>query len=463
MSVKRNSGYIFSEVVGPASKWNSFHWKYKLPNPQTQDSIKISITGIKSNGDTATLFKGITKDSLDFNFNSTIDASVYPTLKLQAWVKDTLKKIPPQLTYWRVYYDGVPEAALNPLKNFSFYKSVIDQGDSLKMSVAIENIGDYAMDSLWVDFWIVDSKRNINLKKSVKTDSLRLGKIVIPSVKFSTQTIPAGLSSLCVEANPFNAKHQLEEYHFNNLGTLPFTVNADKINPVLDVTFDGVHIMNGDIVAAKPSITIKLKDENTFLALNDTGAFHVYLKRPDKSVFEKISFGSAMTFYPAQLPNNSCRINFNPSLADGTYTLKVQAKDRSGNVSGLNEYLISFEVINKPTVTNVLNYPNPFSTSTRFVFTLTGSQVPDYFKIQIMTITGKIVREINKYELGSVHIGRNITDYAWDGKDEFGDQLANGTYIYRIVTQLNGKELEHRETTADSFFNHGYGKMVLIR
>src|SRR6202008_4112146 len=112
---------------------------------------------------------------------------------------------------------------------------------------------------------------------------------------------------------------------------------------------------------------------------------------------------------------------------------------------------INFEVINKSTITEVLNYPNPFSTSTRFVFTLTGSEIPTNMKIQILTVSGKIVREITQSELGIIHIGRNISEYAWDGKDEFGDQLANGLYIYRVVTQLDGKALEHRDTDADSF------------
>ena len=161
--------------------------------------------------------------------------------------------------------------------------------------------------------------------------------------------------------------------------------------------------------------------------------------------------------------NNSCKINYTPALSDGVYQLKVQAKDKSGNFSGNNEYTVSYEVINKPTITHVLNYPNPFSTSTRFVFTLTGSAVPDYFKIQILTITGKIVKEVDKFELGHLHIGRNITDYAWDGKDMFGDQLANGIYLYRVITQLNGKSMEQRETTADQFFIQDYGKMYLIR
>jgi flagellar hook assembly protein FlgD len=80
-----------------------------------------------------------------------------------------------------------------------------------------------------------------------------------------------------------------------------------------------------------------------------------------------------------------------------------------------------------------------------------------------MTITGKIVREITRSELGFIHIGRNISDYAWDGKDNFGDKLANGVYLYKIVTKLNGSDIEKTGTTADKFFVKDFGKMVLMR
>jgi len=110
-----------------------------------------------------------------------------------------------------------------------------------------------------------------------------------------------------------------------------------------------------------------------------------------------------------------------------------------------------------------MNYPNPFTTSTRFVFTLTGSKIPDVLTIQIMTISGKVVREITKDELGPVRIGRNITQYAWDGKDQFGDRLANGVYLYRVIARMNGEEMEHYSTGADRFFKEGFGKMVLMR
>ena len=115
-------------------------------------------------------------------------------------------------------------------------------------------------------------------------------------------------------------------------------------------------------------------------------------------------------------------------------------------------------------ISNVLNYPNPFTSLTHFVFTLTGSEIPSYFKIQIFTITGKVVKEINIAQLGEgMHIGKNITQYAWDGTDEYGKPLANGLYLYRVVTNLNGGKIDHYTTTADQFFKSGFGKMYLMR
>ena len=117
-------------------------------------------------------------------------------------------------------------------------------------------------------------------------------------------------------------------------------------------------------------------------------------------------------------------------------------------------------------ISNLLNYPNPFTTSTAFVFTVTGSEIPQNMRIQILTITGKVVREITKDELGPIHIGRNITEFKWDGTDMYGQKLANGVYIYRVLTNLNGKSLDKYKAEGDNtdkFFNKGYGKMYLMR
>jgi flagellar hook assembly protein FlgD len=61
-------------------------------------------------------------------------------------------------------------------------------------------------------------------------------------------------------------------------------------------------------------------------------------------------------------------------------------------------------------------------------------------------------------------IGTHLTEYAWDGRDDFGDPLANGVYLYRVAAKkANGENFKAYASGADSFFEKGYGKMVIIR
>ena len=276
------------------------------------------------------------------------------------------------------------------------------------------------------------------------------------------------MNNIVFEINPDN--DQPEMYHFNNYAIKQFNVNLDNKNPFLDVTFDGVHIMDGDIVSPKPNIYISLKDENQFLELSDTSLFKVFIKYPEAYVAENISFqDEAITFFPASLSQNGDKnnayIEFSPKFEeDGTYQLIVQAEDVSGNQSGEVDYKVNFEVINKQMISNVLNYPNPFSTSTQFVYTLTGSEIPEYFKIQIMTVSGKIVREITQDEIGPLKIGTHRTDFRWDGTDEYGSRLANGVYLYRMIAKkASGEGYENYNNGTADLFRKGFGKMVIMR
>ncbi len=144
--------------------------------------------------------------------------------------------------------------------------------------------------------------------------------------------------------------------------------------------------------------------------------------------------------------------------------LIVRARDKTGNSAGGNDYQVSFEVITRNAISNVLNYPNPFTSSTQFVFTITGSTVPNYLKIQIMTVSGKVVREITKDELGPLHVGTNLTEFRWDGTDQYGDPLANGLYFYRVIARLEGQEMElYQLNSVDRYFKSGLGKIYLAR
>jgi flagellar hook assembly protein FlgD len=73
------------------------------------------------------------------------------------------------------------------------------------------------------------------------------------------------------------------------------------------------------------------------------------------------------------------------------------------------------------------------------------------------------VREILKEELGPIRIGHNISEFAWDGRDQWGDQLANGVYLYKVYLRHSGDIFEDRETKGDKAFKEGFGKMYLLR
>ncbi|MBC8045207.1 MAG: hypothetical protein H7Y00_00270 [Fimbriimonadaceae bacterium] len=460
-----NTGFVETSLVGPASYWDKIKWKLSTVDSFASDVNTISVIGVTASGLESTLVSGLTSTDTTINW---INATDYPYVKLRLNTTDDLLRTPAQIDYLRVLYVPVPEAALNPNYQFNISADSVQNGDNVSLNIAVTNISELNMDSLLIDFNIVDQNNIIHAIPYQRQDSLLSEETMISSIQFNTVNYPAGLNTLFIEVNPDN--DQPEQYHFNNLGFISLYVQPDNANPLLDVTFDGTHILEGDIVSADPNIIIQLKDENTFLALDDTSYLNVQMRYPNEELPRDLSYdGSILRFYPADTnslaENNAARIELTPGkLTDGIYELIVHGEDASGNNAGNSiDYTISFEVINKPMISNVFNYPNPFTTQTRFVFTLTGSEVPEYFKIQIMTVTGKVIREIMRNELGELHVGNNITEFAWDGTDAFGDPVANGLYLYRVVTKLNGKSLEKYDTETDLYFNNGFGKMYLAR
>jgi len=382
---------------------------------------------------------------------------------------DSVTLTPYQLKYWRIYYSPVPEGAIAP--NISFTsRDTLELGEILHFAVAFKNISKTAFDSLAVKLIILDRNNVPTPLLRPKQKAIVSGDSIMVRFDIDTKNFPEH-NIIFLDINPDN--DQPEQHHFNNFLYRNFYVRADKVNPLLDVTFDGVYILNRDIVSAKPHIMIKLKDDAKFLLLNDTALSSVQVRYPDGTLRSFNFDNDTLRFIPAVTgQDNTATIDFFPQFANqispegDEYELIVKGKDRSGNKAGEIEYRVTFRVISKPMISNLLNYPNPFTTSTAFVFTITGSEIPNNIKIQILTVTGKIVREITKDELGPLHIGRNITEFKWDGTDQFGQRLANGVYLYRVVTTLNGKPMEKYKAEGDKtdkFFNNGYGKMYLMR
>lgn len=457
-----SEGNFKSTLIGPASEWGSLHWKEHSIDASAGDNEAVEVYGVNTGGVENLLFTTTNTDT----FLNTIDASTYPYLRLKYVTDDYTFRTPSQQNYWRVLYKTAPEAALNPNIHFVFEGDTLGLGSDLNMELGVESINEIDMDSMLVKYVFTDAQGNQSIYYK-REDSLRgLDSTIYYYRQNLNNSSELGINHLLVEINPDD--DQIEQYHFNNYAQLNLYVDGDHINPLLDVTFDGVHILNGDIVSPTPEILISLKDENEYLALDDTALVRLQVKYPDGGIHYYAYDNDIMTFLPADAAHlnkeNVAKVLFKPNFEqDGIYELSVTDNDRSGNSSALTKYRISFEVIHASTITSVLNYPNPFTSSTRFLFTLTGSQVPDIFKIQILSPSGKLIKEIHKEELGNIHIGRNLTDYAWDGTDTYGDAVGNGVYFYRVVTSINGESIDHKSESIDKYFKKGFGKMVLIR
>lgn len=467
-------GFISTPMAGPALAWQRLYWN-EVPL-DANDSTVIQLRGVAGGEDQ--LFElgefPSAQDSVIDLWNN-IPPGSFPYVRLRGKFHDLQapEPKPAQLERWQLLYDPAPECAINPQLGYFSGLDDLFAGQEAAAAVAIQNISPVDMDSLLVAAWVIGASNERRLVWYKRNPPLAAGDMLLDTIRFETWGL-GGPNTLVVEANPIDTitlqYDQLEQYHFNNIAQWRFEVDVDRENPLLDVTFDGIHIMDGDIVSARPEIEISLNDENTLLLLDepsDTAQFKIFLTRPGRPI-ERIFFrdgagNERLQFIPADGPENEARIFYRPQfLVDGKYMLTVQASDLSNNSSGDNDFKVGFEVINRSTITEVLNYPNPFTTSTRFVFTLTGSTLPTYMKVQVMTVTGKVVREVRMHELGQLRVGRNITEYAWDGTDEFGDQLARGVYLYRVIAQINGEDIEYRATDAASFFQKGFGKMYKL-
>jgi len=460
-------GFVTSPKFGPAKAWQEVVWRGFSRETPSDDNPTIDVIGVDNANNETTLYTiDKTVQNLDV---SSVDAKQFPYLKLKMRNIDSVTLTPYQLKYWRIYYSPVPEGAIAP--NISFTsRDTLELGEILHFAVAFKNISKTAFDSLAVKLIILDRNNVPTPILRPKQKAIVSGDSIMVRFDIDTKNFPEH-NIIFLDINPDN--DQPEQHHFNNFLYRNFYVRADKVNPLLDVTFDGVHILNRDIVSAKPHIMIKLKDDAKFLLLNDTALSSVQVRYPDGTLRSFNFDNDTLRFIPAVTgQDNTATIDFFPQFANqispegDEYELIVKGKDRSGNKAGEIEYRVTFRVISKPMISNLLNYPNPFTTSTAFVFTITGSEIPNNIKIQILTVTGKIVREITKDELGPLHIGRNITEFKWDGTDQFGQRLANGVYLYRVVTTLNGKPMEKYKAEGDKtdkFFNNGYGKMYLMR
>lgn len=457
-----SQGSHISRLIGPASQWYAIQSATHSTAPDTAGQNIMSAIALSTDlSDTLVISRHLTNQDTAI---ADIDAQAWPFIQLNYTTQDSVTYDPADILYWRVLYEGVPELVVQPDLGFEFIADTLNRGDTMQLLTYLENVSPYDVDTLPVSLRITSADNT--------TDELKIqlfdvnGHSAVPVIFSKSTSSYAGDYQVLMEANPGRPVPELN--YNNNIGILPMFVRVDNANPVLDVTFDGYHIQDGDLVSASPLIRIQLLDENENLRLDDTSSFEMYIEYPSDFNARRIYFSTPWVhFIPSPATGkNIAYVELTPDFnEDGIYTLQVNARDASGNAAGDNDYRVSFEVIQDKSVSYIYNYPNPFSTSTRFIYTLTGPGAPASYGIEIRSLTGILVREISSTDMGPLVPGQHMTEYVWDGTDQNGNLLPAGLYLYRLVAHdEDGVEYERYVPYGQSDYeNKGWGKLIMVR
>jgi hypothetical protein len=214
--------------------------------------------------------------------------------------------------------------------------------------------------------------------------------------------------------------------HEAKMGAINTNAPADNIGPVAQLYLNNENFVNGGLTNENPVFLAKLYDENGINTVGN-GIGHNLEIRIDNQP-EPIILND---YYEADMDtykSGTIRFPLN-KLEPGEHVLYLKAWDVYNNSTDAQ---LEFTVIATEdlSIAHLLNYPNPFTTSTEFSFET--NQVCEFVdvQVQIFTITGSLVKTIQQRVRSN---GFRMNGIFWDGRDEYGDKLAIGTYIYKLT------------------------------
>lgn len=224
------------------------------------------------------------------------------------------------------------------------------------------------------------------------------------------------------------------------IGGINADAPEDNIGPTVRLYMNDETFISGGITNENPIFLAFLEDENGINTASGIGHDIVAILDGDENNPYILN-----DYYETELDNyqkGKVRFPFF-NLATGLHTITFRAWDVYNNPISAE---IQFIVVGEESVslTNVLNYPNPFVNYTQFWFSHNHPFEPLDVQVQIFTITGKVIKTINQVVNTDGFLSREIS---WDGKDDFGDRIGKGVYIYKLTVKssLTNKKSEKIE------------------
>ncbi len=216
--------------------------------------------------------------------------------------------------------------------------------------------------------------------------------------------------------------------------------NEDAKGPQIQIYMNDEKFVYGGMTDENPTLFVKLKDESGINTVGN-GIGHDVTGVTDED--SKSTF-VLNDFYESNLDDYQSGTIRYPlkNLTEGRHNITVKAWDVYNNSNeGYTEFIVASSA--QAALAHVLNYPNPFTSQTEFMFEHNLSSGNLQVKIEIYSVSGKLVKTI----IQSVDEGSRdgvscmtetnsgsfrVNGIMWDGTDDFGDPLGKGVYVYRV-------------------------------
>lgn len=410
-------GSLTTTKIGPTTNWDRLVVSDSTFSNSSINYIPIALTETDSADtlSTLTLNNGVA----DLSF---INAEQYPYLKIKAELNAADEGTSPELYSLGVDYTDVSELAIN-YQVVSVERDSITQGENNKLNFMVYNVGESPAQNFKVKVELQkadNSKRILFDQKIALIDSM-------DRKQFSVDYIPKiedGTGELAFNISIDPENNVREFFEDNNFYRIPFKVVKDtsvSVNSAkVIVKFDGNQIFDGDYVSPTPEIDIEL-DYNLGYNYSDTSEVNLFLNNI------RIHNGE-MSLKEFDTINRKIIYSYKLVLESGNYNLAVRGRNLIGNIEDSDGYTANFIVSDEFRLMDVYTYPNPTNSDTYFTFMLT--KVPDELEIKVYTIAGRLIK---KFNLTAADLKLNFNKIYWDCKDEDGDPVANGTYLYKVT------------------------------
>lgn len=418
---RRDTGRVRSPLFGPAGRWTSVRWMASLP---TGSRLRIRVWGRDSAGIETPMMESLSGDSLSL---TSLDARVYPWIRLDAELVGS-PQARPVLTRWEVDYAHPAELAMN-YQSVRLQRDTAYVGEQPLLGIGVINAGEFPSLTSTLLLRLTDPMGGTRDLSPLAIPSLSTRQWFRREVDLPP-LLMAGQWTVTTTIVP--PAEMAEQVRSNNVYTTSFLVLRDTIRPTLEVTVDGQPPVDGDLVPTRPVLQLLLHDHSP-LPLTDPTRFRLLL---DDSLV--LASDSRVEFQPAS-GSTSATLWFRPTLTAGDHRFQINASTMTGTPALDEDLRFTLRVETDPAIREVMNQPNPFDRVTVFTFLAAGAEAPTSARIKIYTLSGRCIRTLPFS--GSLRIGLNASP-EWDGRDEDGDRISNGLYLYKVIVDFPGRRVE---------------------